>query len=310
MRTSRIVAGIGVGAALLGVGMAIGVLLPRAVKVPPPVPNAVNTYLSIAYGASSRTAGSGSGPSPASAQLSAERDCRRKGGQVDCQGLVWWVNGSATFATTAAADPAGWSFGISDGTDLPNWVADSDAEQSCPTCNVSIHLSIGGTIPFNSGKLAPLHRGHTASRIPVGSLGARSNDYWALDFTSKNEQEWVYPIRSGRVVYSGPADGSQAAGGSRAPTHYGDVVVVYHGGGLYSLYAHLAPDGAVRQGVAVTPLDRIGMMSSTGCYPACGSNVLVSLRHVSAGAPITGEQAVYIGDKVGNSSVRLPWRLN
>ena len=61
----------------------------------------------------------------------------------------------------------------------------------------------------------------------------------------------VYASRAGVVITAGPWGG------------YGNAVVIEHGSGLSSVYAHLS-EVTVRPGNLVRPLDRVGSLGSTG----------------------------------------------
>ena len=90
---------------------------------------------------------------------------------------------------------------------------------------------------------------------PAPNTVLSGNDYWsghlALDFAAATGDP-IYATDSGLVVYSG------AVGGG-----YGNMVMIDHGNGYQSLYAHLSST-AVRCGASVRQGQVIGRAGSTG----------------------------------------------
>lgn len=127
-----------------------------------------------------------------------------------------------------------------------------------------------------------------------------SPDEWAVDLTSDDPE--VHPIAAGTVVF---ADFSCLTKKAGSPC-YGNVIAIDHGGGYYSIYAHLADDTyfeAVKQqlaqnnktGVAVTAATRIGTMSDSGCT-GCALHLHFAVRTTSK--HLTPLHAVYDGTAV------------
>ncbi len=94
-------------------------------------------------------------------------------------------------------------------------------------------------------------------------------DAYAVDLTSDNAT--VYPVAPGAVVFAGYNCSTKSAS---ATDCYGNVIAINHGGGYYSIYAHLACDATFNalvntysnkhQSVSVTTDTPIGTMSNTG----------------------------------------------
>ena len=118
-------------------------------------------------------------------------------------------------------------------------------------------------------------------------------DYWAVDLYSSNSA--VYPTRSGTVVYAQwNCDKSPGQ-----PYCYGYVVVIDHGNGIYSIYAHLAANGLPKVGNSVGTNTQIGTMSDSGCS-GCGLHLHFASR---SGAANLGANALF----GSNTPVRTPW---
>jgi murein DD-endopeptidase MepM/ murein hydrolase activator NlpD len=167
-------------------------------------------------------------------------------------------------------------------------------------CHLTHRLGIGGTT-FDSDLITPIHgTPYEVFGFGPGVGDHQYNDYWAVDFTSNMTA--VYSVRPGEVVYSGPATSSSG------PTSYGNVVVVYHGDGVYSVYTHLADDGRASEGSEVTPADEIGTMSDSGCndVPTCPVHLHFAMR-LGPTTPVRGVSAAYVGGRNQASSVRTPW---
>lgn len=118
-------------------------------------------------------------------------------------------------------------------------------------------------------------------------------DFWAVDLTSNNTA--VYPTRPGTVVFA-DWNCDKAPG---QPYCYGYVVVIDHGNGYYSIYAHLAKDLPHKAGESVGTNDQIGTMSDTGCS-GCGIHLHFAGRN---GDPNLGAGALF----GANTAVRTPW---
>lgn len=124
-------------------------------------------------------------------------------------------------------------------------------------------------------------------------------DNYAIDFVSDNSA--VYPVAAGTVVYSAynceRAGYSSSTPCSQVPaSYYGNVVVIDHGNGYYSIYAHLASDGWLPStGTGVTTSTRIGTMSDSGCQGQCGVQPDQHLHFaVHVGNPgLTGDLALF-----------------
>lgn len=92
-------------------------------------------------------------------------------------------------------------------------------------------------------------RGHAGTNRPT-----RSNDLYALDFDME-QGEPVLSVADGRVRYAGPASGGWAS--------YGNIVLVEHGQGISSLYAHLHNVG-VGAGDRVAGGGQVGTAGDSG----------------------------------------------
>jgi hypothetical protein len=131
-------------------------------------------------------------------------------------------------------------------------------------------------------------------------------DEYAVDLESDDPA--VYPTAPGTVVYaadsceSGPQDG---------PPCFGITVAIDHGGGWYSIYAHLADDRELPTfGDDVDPDTRIGAISDTGCYDnsgrnLCGSKHLHFAVHQGV-ACLTGEDALWETTEPVDVWTRIP----
>jgi hypothetical protein len=118
-------------------------------------------------------------------------------------------------------------------------------------------------------------------------------DYWAVDLVSNNTA--VYPARPGTVVYA--QWNCQTTPGQQ--NCYGNVVVIDHGNGLYTIYAHLAASGLPQVGQSVGVNNQIGTMSDSGC-PGCGAHLHFAAR---SGPGNLGADALF----GSNTPVRTPW---
>jgi hypothetical protein len=127
-----------------------------------------------------------------------------------------------------------------------------------PECSVQVTetFTVEQATPQNQW-VAPM-RGNWKNVGPApGTQYHVGRDRWAIDMSSDNKA--IYPARGGTVVYKGYTDKS------KGDSSYGWVVAIDHGGGLYSIYAHLAPTGLPSEGAKVTTQDQIGTMSKSGC---------------------------------------------
>lgn len=90
---------------------------------------------------------------------------------------------------------------------------------------------------------------------PAGNHFLSGNDYWsghlAIDIAA-GEGAPIYASDSGTVVYAGPIGGG-----------YGNMIMIDHGNGYHTLYAHLSAVG-VRCGQSVGQGSLIGFSGSTG----------------------------------------------
>ena len=106
----------------------------------------------------------------------------------------------------------------------------------------------------------------------VGNLPGEGDhigpDRFAVDLESDDPA--VYATAPGTVTFSGESCEMAASSDLRC---YGTVVVIDHGGGWYSVYAHVADDEFLPSfGDPVAPSTRIGTMSDTGCFDNAGRN--------------------------------------
>jgi murein DD-endopeptidase MepM/ murein hydrolase activator NlpD len=85
------------------------------------------------------------------------------------------------------------------------------------------------------------------------------------------------------------------------PDCYGNVVVIDHGNGLYSIYTHLLSTGLAPLGQMVTPSTQIGVMSNSGC-PGCAVHLHYAMHIGKTG--LTGRLALY---DPSLKAVRTPW---
>jgi murein DD-endopeptidase MepM/ murein hydrolase activator NlpD len=127
----------------------------------------------------------------------------------------------------------------------------------------------------------------------VDHVGA---DYWAVDFDTNATDPAVYPVRPGKVIYSNYNSQS-----SDPDCAYGFVVLLDHGSGIYSIYAHLADDNEATVGATVSVTDRIGTMSDSGC-PKGGTHLHFALRYRPGVTDPTQDPPLFEGDPI-----QTPW---
>jgi len=259
--------------------------LPLSASAAPP------THAAFAYGPVNRVIAYGTGSDPVSAQAAAESTCRQQGGGADCQGVGWWTYGYASFAKN---DSGEWGWG----SDQTLEGADPEALSQCGTnCRLTHRLGIGGSKPYSWGNLTPVRGNYTIGGFGPGVGDHTGRDYLAVDFFSDNLA--VYAVRPGRVVFS--AYNCQTMSGK--PPCYGNTVVIDHGGGIYSVYTHLADGGMATLNKQVTAQTQIGTMSNTGCpVDICGSRPHLHFA-VRSGSPNLGTNAIF----GSNNPVRTPW---
>ena len=251
-------------------------------------------YAAYAYGITGRTVAYGTGTNPVEAQAAAELACRNKGGSIDCQGVGWWTNTWSAFAIgSSTSPPTAWGWGWNTVQATADSTALSHCGGSSAGCNLIYRLGIGGTAT-NGDNLSPVRGNWRVGGYGQGQGDHVGRDYWAVDFFS--DQNAVYPLRPGRVVFSGW--NCQTVSGQ--PPCYGYVVAVDHGGGLYSVYTHLAATELIAVGTAVNSQTRIGTMSDSGCS-GCGVHLHVAMR---SGPLNLGSSALF----GSNTPVRTPWR--
>jgi murein DD-endopeptidase MepM/ murein hydrolase activator NlpD len=109
-----------------------------------------------------------------------------------------------------------------------------------------------------------------------GQRDHTGRDYYAIDLDS--DQRTVYPARGGRVAFAG--FNCQKAPGQE--DCYGNTVAIDHGGGIYSIYTHLAQAPALKVGDKVRLSTQIGTVGDSGC-PACGPHLHFVVRKGSEG---------------------------
>ena len=255
---------------------------------------AAKYYGSFAYAIAERVATVATGTTPNDARAAAESVCRQKGGGVDCQAVVWFTDGWASFALGPGNQ---WGAGVAD-TSLS--AADSTALEYCGNgCQLTMRVGIGGS-SFDWGNGAPLRGNWYVGGFTEDVGDHVGRDYWAVDFFS--DQTAVYPTRAGKVVFSGYNCETNPPGGKKC---YGNVVVVDHGGGLYSTYTHLAATGLPAVGARVTPSTQIGTMSDSGCPPSlCGTPIHMHYAMHIGKPGLTGRLALY---DPSLNPVRTPW---
>lgn len=123
-------------------------------------------------------------------------------------------------------------------------------------------------------------RGH----VEVGSYTPGTHDhigqydYYAVDFTSDKPN--VYPTAPGTVRYVKKDSCDLAKTAPEGSDCYGSVIVIDHGNGLYSIYAHLSNSDfpRVKEGNFVNYTTRIGTMGETGCKSQCGVHLHFAVR--------------------------------
>ena len=111
-------------------------------------------------------------------------------------------------------------------------------------------------VPGSEGFIWPVStsKDQLAYRLPVAPGGFGSTNHKGVDICNVSYTSSVYAIKSGRVLLTN----SSGWGGG-----YGNYVVIDHGGGLTTLYAHLSvvkvsPGDTVSQGTV------IGVTGNTG----------------------------------------------
>lgn len=117
-------------------------------------------------------------------------------------------------------------------------------------------------------------------------------DRYAVDFMPSDNMT-IYPTLSGKVVFSGW--NCDTVSGN--PPCYGNVVVVAHDNGMYSIYAHLADNGLPQMGIDVTSNDKIGTMSDSGCEE-CGIHLHFAVRSGRLG--LEGRDALWLSNEPVN----------
>jgi murein DD-endopeptidase MepM/ murein hydrolase activator NlpD len=142
-------------------------------------------------------------------------------------------------------------------------------------------LAPDGIRQEGTGWSAPM-RDWTLIGFQPGVVDHVRGDYWAVDFTSSNTA--VYPVRPG-VVRWADYDCSKAAG-NNSPYCYGNVVLLEHEGGLYSIYTHLQDGSFPKCGPKVGTADcgktvgidtQIGLMGRSG-VPADDTHLHFAVR--------------------------------
>jgi murein DD-endopeptidase MepM/ murein hydrolase activator NlpD len=128
-------------------------------------------------------------------------------------------------------------------------------------------------------------------------------DLYAVDFLPTAKDPAVYPTRPGKVVFAAYNCDTK----EDEPPCYGNVVVIDHGDGLYSMYAHLKdPVPPPKVGDEVTTSRPIGTMGDTGCQGVCGENGQHLHFAVHQGPPnLTGRAALFQEPEM--KPVRTPW---
>jgi murein DD-endopeptidase MepM/ murein hydrolase activator NlpD len=303
-------------------------------------------YAAFAYAIVERVTSVGSGTDQASAQADAEAKCRQQGGMEDCQAVNWWRNGFGSFAQ-GPQDQWGWG---SDASLQKN--ADQAAMTFCGSvCHVikPLQTQTSGPSPFAANSATPVRGNYYVAGFTEGKGDHLGRDYWGVDFFS--DAPAVYPTRAGRIVFLGmsclgfpnlpPTPPCYYPGSPTSPptSRYGNTVAIDHGGGIYSIYTHLAPSQADNAaltpesqaaaaatwvpkpivppllGVWVTPADQIGTMSDSGCPASiCGTPIhlhyaIRSGLQIPSGPP--GQEALLYEGPVGDisHSIRTPWRF-
>ena len=248
-------------------------------------------YAAFAYAIAERVAVVDSGTTADEARAAAESRCQRSGGGVDCQAVGWFSDGWGSFAL-GPGNQWYWSYSSSQAT------ADKTALQKCGNgCQLTIRVGIGGPTPASADG-TPVHGNWNVAGYTEGVGDHVGRDYWAVDF--KSDATAVYPTRPGRVVYQGYNCETVPPGGSKC---YGNVVVIDHGNGMYSIYSHLLATGLPAEGSEVTPSTQIGVMSDSGCA-GCGIHLHYAMHQGKAG--LTGRLALY---DPSLKAVRTPWRV-
>jgi hypothetical protein len=274
---------------------------------------------SFAYSPSKQVVASSIGYTKAEAQAAAELACRSQGGDAsECQAVAWFRNSLGAFAL-ASNDRWGWSWGSS------QTAADSNALYYCQAaggtnCRVIKQertASIAITSLAQGATIAPLRGNWSVIGYTEGQPGSDHirRDYWAVDFVSNDPA--IYPIRPGRVVFAKwectwDSRPSQPVGVPYADEPcYGYVVVVDHGNGLSSLYAHLAAGSFPAAGTNVGVDDRIGTMSDSGCGTFCGiAHLRIAVRRTPNLDPSRDSNSrfyIYPSPDSQETSVRTPW---
>lgn len=158
------------------------------------------------------------------------------------------------------------------------------------TGSYSLNLQVEGS--SQSGWQLPMRGNVQLGSYRPGDGDHRERDLYAVDLTSDNYA--IFPMAPGTVVYA--EQNNSKAPGQR--TSYGYVVVIDHGGGLYSIYTHLAPTGLPSVGQRVDYDTQIGTMSDTGCPRSLcgGAHLHFAVRR---GAPgLTGTDALWTNTPV------------
>jgi hypothetical protein len=114
-------------------------------------------------------------------------------------------------------------------------------------------LAPDGTRKEGTAWNPPMHNWTVIGYQP-GQGDHTGRDFWAVDLTSSDLA--VYPVRPGKVVFAGW--NCSKAKGNKLPYCYGNVVVVAHDSGLYSIYAHLQDGGFPVKGTLVGTNTQIG----------------------------------------------------
>lgn len=168
----------------------------------------------------------------------------------------------------------------------PVWLTINDGDNCLADNQGSVQVVVEKVI-------APMRGKFRVIGPDPGEGNHKNSDRWAVDFTSDNLA--VYPVASGRVVfaaYNCDTDGASCC--------YGNTVVIHHGNGYYSIYAHLAESNPRLRDKWVTPASKIGTMSNSGC-PGSVKHVHFVIRQGKPG--LSGRDALLWG----KNSIRTRW---
>jgi murein DD-endopeptidase MepM/ murein hydrolase activator NlpD len=277
----------------------------------------------FAYSPSKRVVASNIGVTKAAAQAAAELACQTQGGMKrECQAVAWFRNSSGAFAL-GSNDRWGWGWASSQATAVSNALhfCQTGGGTNCQVVKQERTASTAITSLAQGAAVTPLLGTWSVIGFTEGEGDHVGRDYWAIDFVSNNPA--VYPIRPGRVVFSNwncsvVNRSPQPVGVPYADRScYGYIVVVDHGNGVSSLYAHLAEGGRRPVGTDVGVDDSIGTMSDSGCGTQCGiAHLHLAVRRTPELDPAHNSDSVlyvYPADPNGQgpdtdaTSVRTPW---